>query len=88
MSGNSEVSESRTRAVLAEVALGDDEWGRAERLLRKLANRHGCTREHCPDRRAHARDVAAMAPALEAAGFVPYEPGVPPKQKQNHRRTP
>jgi len=83
VSGNSEVSESRTRAVLAKVALACDEAGRAELLLRQLANRHGCTREHCPDPRAHARDVAAMAPALEAAGFVPYEPGVPPKQ--NHR---
>ena len=46
-----------------------------ELCLRRLANRHGCTKDRCPDPVAHKRDVAAMAVVLEAAGFVPYEPG-------------
>lgn len=45
----------------------------AELCLRRLANRHGHTRDGCPDPEAHARDVADMALVLEAAGFVPYE---------------
>lgn len=59
----------------------------AELQIRRLANRHGHTRlpsraggwwECCPDAVAHARDVADMAVALTAAGFVPYTPGTPP----------
>jgi len=48
----------------------------AELCLRRLANRHGHTKDGCPDPEAHVRDVADMAVALEAAGFVPYEPRV------------
>lgn len=85
-----EIGEPRTTALLADVSLGDDQWGRVERLIRRLANRHGCPAgrlESCPDPQAHARDVAAMAAALGAAGFVPYTPGLPPKQKPRKTTT-
>ena len=49
----------------------------AEMCLRRLANRHGHTKDGCPDPGAHERDVAGMALVLEAAGFVPYEPANP-----------
>ena len=56
----------------------------AELCLRRLANRHGHTKDGCPDPEAHARDVADMAAVLEAAGFVPYE-AVPLKAKVSNK---
>ena len=68
----------------------------AELQIRRLANRHGHTRlprrgggwvEICPDLEAHARDVAAMAVALEACGFVPYMPGKPRQPPEGCKKT-
>ena len=75
MSVDRGLAEARTTALMAGVSPGDGDAEHAELLIRRLANRHGHTRDTCPDREAHVRDVAAMAVALEAAGFVPYEPG-------------
>lgn len=82
----------RTTTPYLGNAPGEDPL--AEMRIRRLANRHGHTREieeHqdgdvttititevCPDPAAHARDAADLAVVLEACGFIPYKPGRPP----------
>lgn len=63
----------RGDALLRRLILEDGDEALAELCLRRLANRHGCTPRHCPDRQAHRRDAAALRDALMAAGLAPYQ---------------
>lgn len=56
----------------------------AERLIRRLANRHGCKvkvapdgteKQDCPDPAAHAVDAAELSVPLQAIGAVDYPRG-------------
>ena len=75
------------RGSTAYIGNTPDDDPLAELQIRRLANRHGHARlprrgggwlEVCPDPAAHERDAADLATALEACGFIPYEPGTRP----------
>ena len=72
-----------TRATLEP---GDDLAALAESRIRKLANRHGCTRKRCPDPAAHRDDVAGMSTVLMAAGLASYQSGRRPVAARNFGR--
>ena len=73
MTGNSEVSESRARALLKDAAVTAAEERSAQVTL---ADRALIAADGDPE----AAKVM-LREALEITGFWPYEPGQPPKQK-------
>ncbi|MFE6304975.1 hypothetical protein [Nocardiopsis sp. NPDC057823] len=69
----------RTRHLCANPETTEEEREAARRMVLRLANRHGCTEETCPDPVAHAADVAAAREVLDYL-FVeatPDEPSLP-----------
>lgn len=61
------------RVLAAERTVGADvdpaDAAPAALMVRRMANRHGCSGAGCTDPR-HAADVAAAAEALDALGLV------------------